>query len=67
MSDTVDIINTIISRTPSGTPSVHASTQYGMGLIITYDGKIVFRNDTTHHSEREAIAAEVNYRIQQHE
>jgi hypothetical protein len=44
---------------------VLASTQYGMGFILTDKGKIVFRNDNLHHCEREAIAAEINYRILQ--
>jgi hypothetical protein len=64
MTEDADIISTIMARLPNGTRSVHASTQYGMGFIITYNNKIVFRNDSVRHAEREAIALEVNLRIQ---
>lgn len=57
------LLDRILLRLPPDTRRVVASTQYGLGLILTENNKIVFRNDNLNHYEREAIAAEVNYRI----
>ncbi len=64
MSET-SIIDTIMSRLPKETARVLASTQYHLGFIITDGNKIVFRDDSISHAEREAMAAEVNTRINQ--
>ena len=39
---------------------VMASTQYGMGFILTEDSGICFRDDEMSHSDRVTLAAEVN-------
>lgn len=59
----MSLIDKILLRLPPTTKSVVASTQYGMGFILTEKNAIVFRDDSLQHQEREAIAAEINYRI----
>ena len=55
-----EIIASILARTPEGTERVLASTQYGMGFIITEKSQILYRNDNLHHDERASIADAVN-------
>lgn len=39
---------------------VMASTQYGMGLIISEGGGIIYRNDEMDHQRRKAVAKRIN-------
>jgi len=55
-----EIIASILARTPEGTERVLASTQYGMGFIITEKSQVLYRNDNLHHDERASIADAVN-------
>lgn len=43
-----------------GNKRVLASTQYGMGFILTEDNEIVFREDSLTHDQRKAVAEKVN-------
>jgi hypothetical protein len=43
-----------------GNKRVYASTQYGMGFILTEDNEIVFRDDSRTHDQRKQIADAVN-------
>lgn len=50
----------ILARLPKGCTGVLASTQYGMGFILTEQNEIVFRDDSLSHGVRKALAEEVN-------
>jgi hypothetical protein len=49
-----------MKRCDLGNKRVLASTQYGMGYILTQDNEIVFRDDAMSHERRELIAEAVN-------
>lgn len=42
---------------------VYASTQYGMGFILTGDNRILFRDDSLSHEDRMIVASLVNQLI----
>lgn len=54
------IIEGILSRLPKGCTGVLASTQYGMGFILTEQNEIVFRDDSLSHAGRKVLAKKVN-------
>lgn len=47
----------------SASSRARAATQYGMGFIVTDRNKIIFRDDSMPHSERVALANELNHRM----
>lgn len=55
----------ILARLPKGCARVLASTQYGMGFILTEQNEIVFRDDSLSHGVRKTLAEEVNMIIKQ--
>ena len=52
-----------VTRPGMGRKRVLASTQYGMGFIITEENEIVLRCDELSHAEREFIAYSVNKQL----
>jgi hypothetical protein len=53
------VVGVIKSRN-GGISYVCASTQYGMGFILTQHNEIVFRDDSLTHEQRKQIAEMVN-------
>lgn len=60
------VVNSIVVKAiQAGRESVLASTQYGMGFILSCENEILFRDDSLSHSLRSAIADEVNELLKQ--
>ena len=57
----------ILAKLPKGCTGVLASTQYGMGFILTEQNEIVFRDDSLSHAVRKVLAEEVNVIIKQND
>lgn len=56
-------VQLVLSKLPIGCTKVHASTQYGMGFILSEDNQILLRDDRLCHTDRELIADAVNRTI----
>lgn len=60
------VVNSIVVKAiRAGRKSVLASTQYGMGFVLSCENEILFRDDSLSHAMRSAIADDVNEILKQ--
>ena len=62
------VVNSIVVKAiRAERDSVMASTQYGMGFILSCENEILFRDDSLSHRMRKKIAGEVNEILKQND